>query len=319
MTGRLRTSADVWNRFWFAPVSTAPLAVLRIVFGLVVMAWLISLAPDLATFFGPAGILPNPPQLGPGGWSLLTITNSAAAAVVLWIVALLAGLALTVGFQSRLAAVVVFVAITSFERRNGMVFNGGDGLLRNMALFVALSPAGAALSWERWRAAPERFWTFPMHAPWALRLIHIQVSVVYLSTVWAKLQGRTWGGGLATTFALRIGDIQRIPTPAFLTDSVVLTNLMTFGTLAVEFSVGVLVWNRVARPYVLALGVLLHLTIELSMMVGFFSLGILTAYLAFLDPATAERLVARVRGRLPGHWVVAQASSPPEKGAPTRV
>ncbi|MFC5063516.1 HTTM domain-containing protein [Actinomycetospora atypica] len=297
MSSPLRQLSRGWDSFWFTPMSTAPLAVLRIVFGLVSTAWLISLGPDLFTFFGPSGLMPTPPALGPGGWTLLTLLNSAAGILLVWLVALVAAVALTVGLQTRLAAVVVFVAITSFERRNGMVFNGGDGLLRNLALLVALSPAGAALSWDRWRSAPDRFWESPLHASWALRLIQIQVSVVYLSTVWAKLQGRTWGDGLATTFALRIGDIQRIPTPSFLTDSQVLTELMTFGTLGVEFAIGVLVWNRAARPWVLSLGVLFHLTIELSMMVGFFSIAMVTAYIAFLSPRRAERIVRVVRSR----------------------
>lgn len=287
-----------WNRFWFAPTSTAPVALLRIAFGALATVWMLSLGPDLLTFLGPDGVQPTAPALGPGAWSLLTLVDSAPAVVLLWLVALAAAAALTIGYQTRLAALLVFVAIVSFERRNGMVFNGGDGLVRNIAFLLVLAPSGAALSYDRWTARPDRFWEFPLHAPWALRLVQIQVSVVYLSTVWAKLQGKTWGGGLATSFALRIGDIQRIPTPEFMTDSTVITNLMTFGTLAVEFSIGVLVWNRVARPWVLSIGVLFHVMIELTMMVGFFSWIVITTYLAFLSPTVAERLVGRARGLL---------------------
>ena len=52
--------------------------------------------------------------------------------------------------------------------------------------------------------------------------MQIQLSVIYLSTVWGKLQGDLWRNGTAVSYALRIDDIQRFPTPGFLTDSVVL-------------------------------------------------------------------------------------------------
>ncbi|MCD2187019.1 HTTM domain-containing protein [Actinomycetospora soli] len=299
---------QAWNSFWFAPTSTTPLALLRIVFGLVVFVWLLSLAPDLLTFFGPSGLMPSPPPLGPGAWTLLFLLDSSAAILALWAIAVVASVATVLGFQTRLATLLVFVAVVSFERRNNMIFNGGDGLLRVLAFLLVLAPAGAALSWDRWRSSPDRFWQSPLHAPWAMRLIQIHVSVIYLSTVWAKLQGRLWGDGLATSFALRIGDVQRIATPAFLTDSAVASNIMTFGALGTEFAIGVLVWNRWARPWVLGLGVLLHLSIEISMVVGFFSTLMVTTYLSFLSPAWADRFVAKLRRR---YEIVTKRRRPP--------
>jgi hypothetical protein len=77
-----------------------------------------------------------------------------------------------------------------------------------------------------------------------------------------------------------------------------LSNLMTLGTLAVEASLAVLVWNRKARPWVLALGVLMHVAIAINIMVGFFSMAILTSYLAFVPPETMDRVIDRARKRL---------------------
>jgi hypothetical protein len=119
------------------------------------------------------------------------------------------------------------------------------------------------------------------------------------------------------SYALRIGDVHRFPTPGFLADSVVLSELMTFGTLLLEISLAIFVWNRTLRPWVLALGVSLHLSIEFTMMVGFFSLLMLTTYLAFLPPETARRLVLGVRERLRRGMAAlrrAPASSAPSGG-----
>ena len=134
-------------------------------------------------------------------------------------------------------------------------------------------------------------WSFPRRAPWALRLAQIQLSVIYISTVWEKAAGAGWRDGTAVSYAVRIGEVSRLPVPSFVTDSPLLTELATYGTLAAELAIGVLVWNRAARPWVLALGVLLHLSIELTLAVGFFSLTIVTLYLAFLPPERAEQVL----------------------------
>ena len=307
MSGPVRPLVSGWQRFWFEPQETSSLALFRIAFGLVATAWTATQAPTLLAFYGPHGILPDQPGGGPGSWGVLAVSNTSGAVVTLFVVTLAASVALTVGLFSRIAALVVWVGIVSFEHRNGLVSNSGDGLIRNLAFFCALAPCGAALSIDRLRAAPDRFWEFPARAPWALRLVQIQLSVGYLSAVWQKAGNAMWRDGTAVSYALRIDDLRRAPTPAFVTHSVLLTELLTFGTLAVELSLGVLVWNRALRPWVLMLGLILHLSIEVSILVGFFSLAMLAAYLAFVPPETAARralaardLLGRLRRRRAG-------------------
>src|SRR4029077_16006007 len=158
----------------------------------------------------------------------------------------------------------------------------GDVLVRNIAFYLMLTPSGLALSLDRWRKAKDRFWGDPSRPLWGLRLIQVQLSVTYAATVWAKVQGQTWNNGTAVSFALRIGDLERFHTPGFITHNLLLSNIITLGTLALEASFAVLVWNRKARPYVLILGALMHIAIAVSIMVGFFSMAILVAYLAFI-------------------------------------
>lgn len=297
MSRRFAGLVSGWDRFWFTPQQTSTLAVFRIAFGLVVTGWMVSLLPNLFAFFGPEAILPSHPLGASGVWGLLAISTSQPAVIVLFVATLAGSLALTVGLRTRLAAIVVFVGILSFQRANPMLLNSGDGLLRNLALFCALAPSGAALSLDRLRTVPGRFWEFPARAPWAVRLIQIQLSVVYLSTVWQKIQGDHWRDGTAVSYALRIEDIHRFPTPSLVTDSVIVSEILTFGTLSLEVGLAVLVWNSVARPWVLSLGVMFHLMIEYSTLVGFFSLIILTAYLAFLPPKTTSRRILALRDR----------------------
>lgn len=283
-----------WERFWFEPESTATLAVLRIVFGVLTFGWTLSLAGDLDAFFGQGGLVSQGPG-GGGTWGVLAVFPSNLAVQLLFAVLLVASMALIVGYQTRIAALLVFVAILSLERRDPWVFNTGDGLIRLIAFYLMLAPAGVALSVDRWSVARDRFWEFPRRAPWALRLMQVQLSILYLSGLWIKLQGTTWNDGTAVSYAMRISDLTRLPLPSFLIHSALLSNVMTYGTLLIEFSVPILVWNRRLRPWVMLAGVSLHLGIEYSIRVGFFSLAMLTLYLSFLDPGWAEHRLLALR------------------------
>jgi uncharacterized membrane protein YphA (DoxX/SURF4 family) len=294
-----------WDRFWFARQSTSTLAVVRIAFALVLLAWATSLALDLGSFFGRRGILPRQPDYGAAGqtgtWSLLGASPGQALVVAFFVVFLLAIVCLLVGFHTRLAAAVVFCGLVSFTRRNPFVFNSGDLALRVVALFLMMAPAGAGLSVDRWRKARRgqgQFWEFPARAMWPVRLMQVQLTIVYLSTLWAKAGGTTWREGTAVSYALRVGFLNRLAVPDVLSRSLLMSNLLSYGTLAVELALAVLVWNRRARPWVLLLGVAFHLAIDYALRVGFFSYAMFVLYLAFIPPETMDAWLDKLRHRL---------------------
>jgi putative effector of murein hydrolase LrgA (UPF0299 family) len=294
----LEQLAGGWRRFWFTPEATSTLALFRIAFGLLATAWTLAFIPNLFDFFTPAGIEPGRPKVYPGEWGVLPSPASATVVATVFLFLLLGCLALTVGWYTRIAAVVVWLGVLSVENANTLVGNSGDGLIRNLAFFLIFAPSGVALSVDRWRKHRETFWAFPERAPWALRLVQIQISVGYLSAVWHKVQSELWREGTAVSYALRIEDIARFPAPGFVTRSPVLIEAMTFGTLALELSLGILIWNRVARPWVMTLGVTMHLAIDYAILIGFFSLAMYVSYLSFLRPETASRLILAARDRV---------------------
>jgi hypothetical protein len=285
-----------WDRFWHEPRSTAPLAFVRIALGLLIALWGVSLLPDARAFFGPEGVLPTVPEvrLRTG---ILQLWRTDAAALVVVGALIPAGLAVAVGFRTRAATLASFVLLLSLGRRDPYVMNSGDALLRHATLFLALSPAGAALSLDRYLADRTRFWEVPHASPWGLRLLQIQLTFVYLFSSFEKLRGDPWLEGTALGDAWRITDLARvgIPLPAY--DSLLLTNVLTFSTLVIELAIAVLIWNRRARVYVVAAGIALHLGIEVTMSVGFFSAVAVSLYLAFVPDETALRWVGALRDR----------------------
>ena len=295
----MRRVAAAWERFWFAPEPTSSLALFRIAIGIISFAWALSLVPDLHAFFSSNGIEPIAPTHPPFGvWGVLNAFPNYTAAIALLAALLIASCCLTIGYRTRLASVVVFVAVVSFEHRAPSIWNSGDSLLRILCFYLMLSPAGAALSVDRRRAAKDRFWEFPARAPWALRLVQIQISVVYLSSMWYKIHGTAWRHGTAVSFAMRLEDLQRFAVPGFLSHSLLFSSVMTYWTLAVELMFGILVWNRAARPWMLSLGAALHVLVGLNLRLGFFSETMLAAYLVFVSPAAATAAVYAVRDRL---------------------
>jgi uncharacterized membrane protein YphA (DoxX/SURF4 family) len=286
-----------WERFWFEPRSVAPLVLIRIAFGLLVVLWALSVLPDAKAFFGSSGVLAKAPGRD-GAWSVLDLWSSDTAAVILVVLLVAGGLCLMIGLWSRLAAAVVFVAFVSLGNRNPFVGNAGDGLLRILSLYVLLAPVGAAFSVDALRRG-RGLLDFPRRPAWPLRLIQIQLSLIYIGTVWAKLRGHDWPDGTAVAYAFRLDDLARFPVPD-LGASLLLTHVLTYGVLVLEASLGVLVWVRRLRPWVLLAGVCLHLGIEYRLRVGFFSWAILVTYLAFVPSEVAERVLAwstRLRSR----------------------
>ena len=295
----LETAVAGWNRFWFEPVSTAPLAVFRVVFGLILFFWTLSLLPELSPFFTKSGILPQQPHYVSGEyWGLFGSSPGETVVVIVWTLLLVASIALILGVFSQLAAAVAFVAVMSFERRNPWVFNSGDDLIRLLCFYLIFAPASASLSLRVFLRNRDEFWSFPARAAWPMRLLQIQFSAVYLFAVWDKVRGTTWNNGTAVSIALRITDIQRFPLPGFLTHSLLLSNLLSFGTLVIELSLAVLVWNRTLRPYVLLAGLSLHLGIEYAIRVGFFGVSILSMYLLWVPPERMEAVLLAIRRRL---------------------
>ena len=273
---------QAWERFWFAPRSLAPLVLVRTAFGLLVFLWALSVLPDAKTFFGPDGVLADPPSRE-GAWSVLHVWDSGTAAVVLVVLLGLGGLCLLFGRWTRVASAVVFVCFVSLGNRNAFIGNSGDALLRVLSLYVLLA-------------------SFAPRATWPLRLIQVQLSLIYIGTVWAKLRGHNWPDGDAVAYAFRLEDLARFAVPD-IGSSAFLTHVLTYGVLVLEASLGVLVWVPRLRPWVLLSGVCLHLGIEYRLRVGFFSWAMLTTYLAFVPGATAERVLARLGWLRSRRWL----------------
>jgi predicted DCC family thiol-disulfide oxidoreductase YuxK len=125
-------------------------------------------------------------------------------------------------------------------------------------------------------------------------LIAIQVALVYLYTFAWKALGPMWLSGIAVYYTSRLVEFWRFPVP-YVFEHLATIKLWTWGTLLVEFALGVLVWVKELRYWVLLSGVLLHLGIDYSMNIPLFAPIMISSYLTFVDPEDLERFFARIR------------------------
>ena len=272
-----------WRAWAFDPVDTAPMAALRIACGLLVLGWTLSLLPDAEAFLGDGGLTSGPVSGTPGWWTVPTIPPYGALVVLG-----LAAVALVVGWRTRVASVVVAFGLIALQRRDVYVLNSGDLLLRELAIYVALMPAG-----ECWSLDARRRGSSSLRAPWGLRLLQVQVSVLYLFSVVAKLHGTSWQDGSAVGQALQLEDLQRIVVPLSLATSVTISAVLTYGTLVAEAFLVVGLWHPRTRYLAMAVGVSVHLGIEATLLIGWFSFAVIACYLAFVPAEVLRRLVDR--------------------------
>lgn len=274
---------NAWRRWAFAPVDTAPMAALRIAVGVLTIGWTLSLLPDARTFLGNDGVQRTLPQVDGGAW----VVPLGPPYLVLGVL-LAAAVALALGWRTRIASVVVAVLLLAVQRRDPWVLNSGDLLLRELALFVALMPAGETWSLDARRRGVER-----LRAPWALRLVQLQISALYLFSVWAKVRGTAWNDGTAVGIALQLEDLQRFRVPEAVSTSLAVSAVLTYASLAVEAALAFGLWLPRLRYPVMLAGIGLHLGIEASLLIGWFSLAVVSSYLAFVPAADLRGWVRR--------------------------
>lgn len=299
----LKDLQAAWNRFFFEPASPLPVATFRVAYGLLVLFNLVLVWPDAGVWFTEQGVVPIRVEhkLEPmARLDLMALLPGTEAAARIYLAAL-AGLAaaVTVGWRTRLMSVLLYLGLTSLHHRNVFILHGGDTLLRVLGFFLIFTEAGALLSVDRWlrlRRGEESL-APPLCEPWAQRLLQLQLATVYVFTFLSKAGGEQWADGTAVYYVLQLEEFKRFPLP-LIGDYLPLIKAATWATLAVELSLGTLVWVRELRYPVLLAGVALHLGLEWTMNVPMFQWVAMAAYLNFVAPGDLEACFARLEARV---------------------
>jgi hypothetical protein len=302
---RLYSPVRAWQRFWFTPARPAALHAVRLLAGLLFLAWLLPLAGHVGALFGldgwfdaqayrEAGRLADAPA--PLGWSLLYLAgNSRALLDTLYGLSLLVLALFTLGVVPRLTAPLAWVVVASFLA-NPAARADGDELLAVLALYLA---AGYLLFGLRQRlTGPAFVWPLggrradrspPSYAAnLALRLLQVHLAVVVVVSGLHKLQFGDWWAGVAYWYPLH-RPFETTPEmirarAAGAGGYLFLLSLAQYAALAWQLTFPFFAWRRAWRPVLLAGGALGWLGAALLYREPLFGPALFVGCLSYLTP-----------------------------------
>lgn len=281
-----RGFAGAWNDFFFAARDPRLASVLRVGYGVLLLINLVMWAPDLRLWFSESGLLPSSEAREIINEHAPTVLGWSSAEWWPWLcygVLVTAAVLLTVGWHTRIQAIIVLIGMTSFQDRNYAIVDGEDTLFRMFAFYLALCPAGWAFSLDA-RRRKRRGIDEPLPIPWGLRLFQIQMSVIYLSSAIAKSMSHDWRSGTALYFVARLdASFGKFPVPAFPFETLWITKLLTWSVLALEWGLPVLLWLRPTRRVALVVAIVFHLSIEYTMNLFLFHWLMILGLLSFAE------------------------------------
>jgi hypothetical protein len=299
------TAGAAWNQFWFTAIDPLPLAVVRIGVGLVTVLHLLSYSTDLVRWFGANGILPPETIRALDSMMRVDVVNAhysylmlADQPTELWLLhglALAAAICLLIGLFTRVASVLTLVVVLSYVHRAPMLTGHVEPVLAFLLFYLCIAPAGARLSVDRcllprfgWRTSEGP----SVAANVAWRLMQVHGAAFYVMMGLSKLYGDAWWGGIAFWFLLAQTHSRPVDL-TFLRNHPYLINAWTHAVLAYELLFPVLIWNRLARPLLLLVGVVVWTLTALATGLLPFCLGMLVVGAAYIPPETYGRWLGR--------------------------
>jgi hypothetical protein len=288
-----------WNNFFFTPKPTEGIATFRIVWCSLLFANFFMCLNHISDFYGPHAIISEATVKTQFNFPHLSVFNFLGTSYqtihVLMIVYGIALLAAIIGYQTRWALIIVMICLTSLHQRNIWINSSSETLMRITTLLLIFSPAGHSLSIDSLiKKGKHHGRGLRDHAPWALRLIQIQLSVVYVWTVWQKLKGETWLDGTALYYATRLDNFKHLQVP-YLFDSLFFIKIGTWATLILELALGTLIWFKEFRKPLIYAGIIFHLGIEYAMSIPFFEIVMISMLLNFFTPEEYRVFIRRTK------------------------
>lgn len=310
-----------WNRFWFTPSDPFTLSVLRVFAGIVALYLHATYTIDLHRLFAADGLLPVETiaqwQRAGGQNFVVSYLYYVTDPRALWAVHI-AGLVVlalfTIGFLSRITSLLALAVTLSYIHRAPMLNADVEPVLAMLQFYLCLGPSGAYWSVDRLlrnrragaSVSPDAPVRSSVDATIATRLIQIHLAAIYVLMALAKLGpvvvvsdefdfvDQPWWSGIAvwqlmTRPASRLVDLTGWFNGEGAGARLFALNAWTHAIVLFELAFGFLIWNRTARPLLLALSIVIWGSLALILGNAEFCVLMVVAGLAFMPWAETRR------------------------------
>jgi hypothetical protein len=164
------------------------------------------------------------------------------------------------------------------------------------ACFLALAPCGRSYSWDRWRALKkaERTGSAPpleRGPQWAIRLLALQLSLIYFWTAFDKCSGAFLSGERLENHLMYLFLGSDYPQNAWFHPLMV---SVAWVTVSLEFVLCFGLWVKRFQRWLIPVGLVFHGLFYVLLPVGPFSLTMWLFYLAYLDPDAVHNFLDRL-------------------------
>ncbi len=253
---RLQQRSLTWPRpalaydFWFGQVNSRSLSLFRVGIALVLLRDALLHIPIAAAFYSDSGLTSRAAVRAlltdhPLRFSLLDGIGQPWLATLFFLGWAGVSLCLFVGYKTRLAAALNFICVLSIYWRNPFITSGADDILRVVSFWMLFIPLNHHYALDTWhKTQPEQTTdAFPV------RLLQVQLALIYLGAGLSKLLGIQWTDGTALFYVLQLDSLLR-PLGHWLRSVAPLGSLqgLTYSVLLLEISFPILIFAPVKQP-----------------------------------------------------------------------
>jgi hypothetical protein len=198
----------------------------------------------------------------------------------------------TTGLWTRFTSVLALIVFLSDVQRAPMITGRTEPIVAMLLAYLCIGPSGRRFSLDRlladrhrasgeWDNASE-LWT---SATIATRLIQVHLALWIAMMGFSKLTGDTWWNGLGVWWLIARRE-SRLIDLSWLHAYPDVIDMWTHAIVLFELVFPILIWNRLARPLLLAFAALIWTSLALITGDITFALALGTAALAFGSPDT---------------------------------
>ncbi|MGZ3768250.1 MAG: HTTM domain-containing protein [Bdellovibrio sp.] len=297
MKNSIRSLWQKWDSFWFAPQDLLGLAFMRILL-CGTMFYLYSARLANLSYYNDSSWISRSMALNvmPEIYRPLFLwsfwPDSLNLVMHILFVVLLA--LLTLGVGGRWLMGLAWILDAGFIQRNYSVNFGADIIAALFLFYMSFTQSCERLSILNLFRGKNNFKKSDILSSVVIRMMQVQISVIYAYTGWEKLKGMTWWDGTALWSVMANPQMTTMDF-SFLRSIPWIIPVVAYLTIIFEVYFPMAVaWNK-TRNLWLWMGVFFHASIAVFMGLAPFAITMVSTYFLFLNPLILEqRIVSKL-------------------------